>query len=106
MYRTIIVLQDTYKKCMGIESKCAIRNAQNKKIKREAHLPIQSGPTTNMAVLLAQQQTTMRKAVVGRLPQGAPAATPTPTASSFHVAPPGELPMAVACGHAWKYPPN
>ena len=66
MYWRIIVLQNTYKKCMGIESKCAIRKAQNKQIKREAHLPIQSGPTIGMAVLLAQQQTTMQKVVAGR----------------------------------------
>ena len=40
MYWRIIALQDTYKKCMGIESKYAIRKAQNKQIKREAHQPI------------------------------------------------------------------
>jgi hypothetical protein len=52
---------------MGIESKCAIRKA-HKQIKREAYLPIQSRPTTGMAVLLAQQQTAMQKVVAGRLP--------------------------------------
>ena len=66
MYWTIIVLQDTYKKCMGIELKCAIRKAQNKQIKREAHLPIQSRPTTGMAALLAQLQTAMQKALPGQ----------------------------------------
>ena len=78
MYWTIIVLQDTYKKCMGIESKCAIRKAQNKQIKREAHLPIQSGPTIGMDALLAQQQTAMRKVVAGRPHLGAAASRVCP----------------------------
>ena len=66
MYWTIIVLQDTYKKCMGIESKCAIRKAQNKQIKTEAHLPFQFEPSTGMATLLAQLQTAMWKAMAGQ----------------------------------------
>jgi len=40
MYWRIIVLQDSSMKHMEMESKCATRKAQNKQIKREAHLPI------------------------------------------------------------------
>jgi len=56
-----------------MESKCTTRKAQNKQIRRVAHLPIQSGTSTGMATLLAQLQTTMRKAVARRPHLGADA---------------------------------
>ena len=65
MYWRITVLQGIYIKHMEMESKCTTKKAQNKQIRRVAHLPIQFGPSTGMAMLLAQLQTTMRKAVAG-----------------------------------------
>ena len=63
MYWRIIVLQDTYKKYMGIESKCATRKAQQKQIKREAHIPCKFGPTTNETTLWAHPGSNHAKAV-------------------------------------------
>ena len=40
MHWKIFVLQGIYIKHMEMELKCATRKAQNKQIKREAHLPI------------------------------------------------------------------
>jgi hypothetical protein len=50
MYWRNIVLQDIYMKLMEMESKCTTRKAQNKQIKRRAHLTIQSGPSIDMEV--------------------------------------------------------
>jgi hypothetical protein len=50
IYWRNIVSQDIYMKHMEMESKCATRKAQNKQIKRRAHLTIQSGPRIDIEV--------------------------------------------------------
>jgi hypothetical protein len=57
MYWRNIVLRDIYMKHKEMESKCATRKAQNKQIRRRAHLTIQSGPNTSVDMSQAHPTT-------------------------------------------------
>ena len=96
MYWRIIVLQDTYKKYMGIESKCATRKAQQKQIKREAHIPCKFGPTTNETTLWAHPGSNHAKAVASE-------ANPRPHHPHLLSGPPliGDAIMAARVGSCW-----
>ena len=81
---------------MGIESKCATRKAQQKQIKREAHIPCKFGPTTNETTLWAHPGSNHAKTVVSE-------ANPRPHHPHLLSGPPliGGAIMAARVGSCW-----
>jgi hypothetical protein len=99
MYWKVKVLQDIYMDTMEDIANLA-------KEMKKGHSPKGFGPTTDKTKAQAHSGIDHVKVVAGRHYLGAGIPPGAPPSSSFHAASPSGSSMMVACGHAWKSPPN
>ena len=96
LYWKIIILQDIYTNTMEKVTKIHFPTKRRRETRREAHLPCESGPSTDVDVTLAQEQTAMRKMVVGRPHLGVAAPRVCPHPEGHQLSPPSMWHLLVA----------